>query len=241
MKRNLNLSIPSPCAEKWESFIPQAGGGFCGACSKTVIDFTKMSDAQILRFLKNKPAHTCGRFRADQLKSYACETAVRVNPGFTLLRAGFVGLLLMLANRQGMAHQTVDKAGTGFVEERATDGRALLASPVAVRGPVVKGVVVDETGAPIPGASIVVKGTTQGTTADADGRFQFSEGLHEGDVLVFSFIGYEPREYTIRATDGQLEITMDLDMNVMGAIAVDEPYTAQTGIRGWWTKFKNLF
>ena len=53
----------------------------------------------------------------------------------------------------------------------------------------VKGIVNDETGNPIPGASVSVKGTTVGTIADIDGKFQLSYSFKSDDMLVVSFIG----------------------------------------------------
>jgi TonB-dependent starch-binding outer membrane protein SusC len=48
---------------------------------------------------------------------------------------------------------------------------------------------------PMAGVNVVVKGTTNGTTTDADGRFTIS--ANAGDVLVFSFIGYSSAEVTV--------------------------------------------
>ena len=53
----------------------------------------------------------------------------------------------------------------------------------------ISGRVLDETGLPLPGASVVVKGTTRSTSTDADGNFKMS-GLSNGSVtLSASFIG----------------------------------------------------
>ncbi|MBL7872294.1 MAG: TonB-dependent receptor [Cyclobacteriaceae bacterium] len=53
-----------------------------------------------------------------------------------------------------------------------------------------------ETGENIPGVNILVKGTTRGTTTDANGEFRLSVPA-ENNTLVFSFIGYETLEATI--------------------------------------------
>lgn len=60
----------------------------------------------------------------------------------------------------------------------------------------VTGVVSDEIG-PIAGANVVVKGTTRGTTTDFDGNFTISAA--QGDVLVFSYVGYANAEVAITA------------------------------------------
>src|SRR5690606_25764297 len=55
--------------------------------------------------------------------------------------------------------------------------------------------ITEENGEPIPGASVLVKGTTVGTAADLDGRYTLSAPGH--GTLVFSFIGYESQEVNV--------------------------------------------
>lgn len=59
----------------------------------------------------------------------------------------------------------------------------------------VQGTVKDETGAPMVGVNVVVKGTTNGTITDVNGRFRLD--AKTGSVLTFSFIGYENQEITV--------------------------------------------
>ena len=58
----------------------------------------------------------------------------------------------------------------------------------------VSGNVSDETG-PLPGATVVVQGTTTGVVADFDGNYSISASA--GDVLVFSYVGYTAQEITV--------------------------------------------
>ncbi len=60
----------------------------------------------------------------------------------------------------------------------------------------VSGKVIDETGTPLPGVSIVLKGSTTGTVTDMDGNFTLS-GLTPDVILVFSFIGMETQEVLV--------------------------------------------
>ncbi|WP_116789188.1 SusC/RagA family TonB-linked outer membrane protein [Flavobacterium psychrotrophum] len=57
---------------------------------------------------------------------------------------------------------------------------------------VIKGQITDETGLPVPGASIFVKGTQNGTSSDIDGNYQISAGPNA--TLVISFVGYASQE-----------------------------------------------
>lgn len=65
-------------------------------------------------------------------------------------------------------------------------------------------------GEPLPGVSILVKGTTQGTSTDSDGKFTLKVA-DANDVLVFSFIGYAAQEI---ALNGRTSIDVELSADV---------------------------
>ncbi len=69
-------------------------------------------------------------------------------------------------------------------------------SIVVQQGKTVTGKVTDQNGEPIPGASIVVKGTTTGTISDMDGNFTLS-GVPEDAILAFSFVGMRTQEIPV--------------------------------------------
>ncbi len=72
----------------------------------------------------------------------------------------------------------------------------------------VKGVVKEKTtGSGLPGVSIVVKGTSKGTSTDFDGNFQLTN-VKTGDVLVFSFLGYQNKEVTLASN---FNLTVELE------------------------------
>lgn len=59
----------------------------------------------------------------------------------------------------------------------------------------ISGVITDETGLPVAGANIVVKGTTNGTISDMDGNFSLEAA--PGEMLEISYIGFLPMEVKI--------------------------------------------
>jgi hypothetical protein len=66
---------------------------------------------------------------------------------------------------------------------------ALLLSPLSIWAQEqVSGTVTDENGAPLPGATVLVEETNQGTTTDFDGNYQINAA--QGQTLVFSYVGY---------------------------------------------------
>ena len=65
---SLQLHIPTPCTENWDAMTPEEQGRFCSHCQKTVIDFSQMTDNDIIYFLeKHKAERICGRFQNTQL------------------------------------------------------------------------------------------------------------------------------------------------------------------------------
>lgn len=70
---------------------------------------------------------------------------------------------------------------------------------------IVSGTVKDETGAPLPGAAILVKGTTQGTITNLEGKFSID--VSSDAVLVISYLGYLSQEVAI---NGQSSISIQL-------------------------------
>src|SRR5688572_13924328 len=60
----------------------------------------------------------------------------------------------------------------------------------------ISGKVTDESGQPVPGANILLKGTTIGTTTDAEGNYTFAIPEERG-TLVFSFIGFATQEVEV--------------------------------------------
>jgi serine/threonine protein kinase len=66
-------------------------------------------------------------------------------------------------------------------------------SPVSEKGIYNKGTVVDEDNSPLPGASVLEKGTKNGTETDFDGKFSLNAKFESG-VLLISFIGYKTLE-----------------------------------------------
>ena len=67
----------------------------------------------------------------------------------------------------------------------------------------ITGEVVDETNQPLPGASIVVKGTTNGTSTDFDGKFTLQAGADSGTIVI-SFIGFQSNEVSFSSSNSNL-------------------------------------
>ncbi len=91
----------------------------------------------------------------------------------------------------------------------------------------VKGMVSDEIG-PLTGVNIALEGSNVGAITDTDGTFIFPKALQPGDVLVFSYLGYETRRIKIKEDTSFLNLTMVSEaIDIVGAVAVDKPYKSK--------------
>ena len=91
----------------------------------------------------------------------------------------------------------------------------------------VKGKVSDDKG-PLPGVNIILKGSKVGAVTDENGAFTFPNALSSGDVLIFSFLGYEKQEIKIDAQTTFINLVMSSDLvEIMGAPNTDKPYKSK--------------
>src|SRR5882762_9189870 len=98
----------------------------------------------------------------------------------------------------------------------------LLTGPLALaQTSVVSGVAKDRTGQVMPGINVIVKGTTRGTTTDANGKFSIQAG--PDDVLVMTFIGFKSQQFPVgdRTT---FDVTMEEDVAVLDEVVVSYGY-----------------
>ena len=76
----------------------------------------------------------------------------------------------------------------------------------------VSGTVTDESGQPLPGVTVVLKGTTQGTVTNADGEYTITN-IPENATLVFSFVGIRTQEVVV---GGQTRIDLRMEEETIG-------------------------
>jgi len=73
----------------------------------------------------------------------------------------------------------------------------------------ISGQVMDQTGAPMAGVSIVIKGTTKGTVTELDGKYTIEVAAN--GTLLFSFLGYKPQEITVNKRSS-IDVKMEANL-----------------------------
>ena len=95
---------------------------------------------------------------------------------------------------------------------------AAKSTTISVADITVSGQVMDEANRPIPGANVIVKGTSIGTSTDQDGKFNLTV-LDGNAVLVFSFIGYSAKEVVV-GSQTIINVSLDPDVSTLSEVVV---------------------
>jgi hypothetical protein len=233
----IQIHLPKPCHEDWHAMTIEEKGRFCQACQKTVYDFTKKSDRQILAHL-NADRNTCGRFLATQLDRNLI-VAHQKNNIWTAGFAGFISLFVLASNEVSAQtkQESVHTYRAKYNRESATQKVEKLQSdsiPIKIIGTVV------ESGLPVPAVNVCIKGRTVNTQTDFDGHF--SIGAHSGDTLRISFIGYKDYEMVVTQNQNNVDIEIQLEPFYLGGDVVFSGAISRTTFFGrLYNRVRNLF
>ncbi|WP_165917333.1 carboxypeptidase-like regulatory domain-containing protein [Flaviaesturariibacter aridisoli] len=212
---------------------PDAGGRHCASCARTIADFTQMSDARLLAFVREH-GHACGRFRADQLDRDVVLPR-RALPGlrafFTITIPAF--LLSLKAGAQNAAtafpasiqlpHDTKDLP----VDVPRSD------TPRSDTGRTVTGQVTDSSGNVVPFATVGIWGTKTMVSADVEGRFSLKH-VPAGALISVSATGYNATQFPVGAQVNGLQLVLSM-REMMGE------YIVVRSVRKKPRPFKSLF
>lgn len=234
MPKNIQLRIDDPCSERWDGMSPREEGRFCFSCNKTVVDFTGMTDQEILGWFANSQGVVCGRFRGGQLQRELLPVAVPVLPrkGIKMGWWHFLlaGLLVSskVSAQTGIANPAVSQRDSTAVNGAHSIGKVLIGGSHSLKGELpdtLQGRLISESnGEGVVTASIVIDRHHQVRT-DLNGYFFIArQSLAGKNKLTIYAIGYEVREINIRKTwknAGEKVISIKLDQHVLtGAVAI---------------------
>ncbi|MCR1024393.1 carboxypeptidase-like regulatory domain-containing protein [Cellulophaga baltica] len=233
MKNSISVSVKKPCSEKFSTFNTTDKGGFCASCEKEVIDFTTMSKSEILNYLCTATNSTCGRFKTSQLNDLQMANSNVSSFNFLTKSIGAMSFSLLSLCAISSVNAQDEALSTSAQTELVSNPEATTNTTQSNKYKV-KGLVVDQENLPLPGVSVVLKGTNEGVSTDFDGNFEFSRHLSEGDVLVFSYVGYDTQRYTIAKSETdtiEISILFDsADIELMGDISIEGVYQPKRNI-----------
>ncbi|WP_405571583.1 carboxypeptidase-like regulatory domain-containing protein [Winogradskyella sp. Asnod2-B02-A] len=202
MRKSVTINIAEPCHEDWRKMTPKNEGRHCAACSKTVVDFTTQTDEQIIKSLEANE-NLCGRFKTQQLDREIVMSRKAKNNYLSLAASGLFAFLALgnqhtYAQGEPIKTETIirpmvkGKVATSILNEHIYFGTVTTA--------------ID--GLPLPGASIIVKGTSRSAQTDFDGNFTIKGKI--GEILELSYVGMETQNIPLN-TKYELKVVLEND------------------------------
>lgn len=197
--KKIHLSVPEPCHEDWNKMTPKDQGAFCKSCEKVVIDFSTMSDRELIAYFeKMKGQKTCGKFKNTQLNKNI--SVVEPAPTYLIkLRQFFIGLFL------GLSIPSFLKA-ENFSFKKPTS-HYLDQAPINTPK-IIKGIVENDKGEKLPFAIVGLKQNDKflgiGANTDIDGNFTFEipdSIQYENLQISFRAFGFETQVLSLQEED----------------------------------------
>jgi hypothetical protein len=226
MAKNIQVHIPEPCHQDWGKMQPEEKGRFCSSCAKTVVDFSLMSDRDVLSWLADAGGKTCGRFTAEQLNRNLMSVPERKRRGWSAWNVVLIGLLLsskaeaQTKTMQGAVHLAPKKKRDIVVPDHAPD---LVTGDIAIfvqepdRGSILVKVIDSVSSVPVANATIHIGGGIQIFSADTAGEFWMTPKMvAEVPVMEISAVGYATRKV---ALDVPIARQKNLTINLAPQIA----------------------
>lgn len=118
----------------------------------------------------------------------------------------FFFLVFMMVDAKASTRDVLDKKAPGEVKNNVAPADAI------------NGTVLDESGNPLPGVTVKIKGTQQATSTDLSGKFSINAPSGNG-TLVFSFVGYNTQEIAINGRT-TINLSMTLDAKALSDVVV---------------------
>ena len=198
--QKLQLTIPEPCHESWQQMTPTEQGRFCNACAKEVIDFSTMTDTQVLNYFTNLThENVCGRALPEQLDRTISRPEQPKKRLFWYWN--YMVMFFMFFGKGNSAKaqggikrttcmQTVTPADIDII--KSTNVNNALAGKVAgyAVNRIITGKVTDIDGNPVSFASVKIKGTNTGVSVDANGAYSLK--VNSKNILVVTSASFIP-------------------------------------------------
>lgn len=174
-----------------------------------IIVSLELKNSSLKETLKQIERHTKIRFtyKSEDIRSFKHITYHKNNQKLDQL-------LQELLNESGLTYEAVNENVLiikKIQEDRNTDNE--LAPPIVLRGKIT-----DDKGMPIPGANVLIKGTTNGGVTAQDGSYTLNSQQSTG-ILMVSYIGFVKQEVSFSGA-GTYNVTLVPDMNALNEVVV---------------------
>lgn len=208
-----SISIPQPCHENWNKMTSVDQGRHCTKCSKTVTDFTAMTNTEIINYFARQ-GNVCGRFGETQLAGLNNYLTVEEKPRFLWKKVAIAAAVTSLfATADANAQRTLGKVRVSQSVNDTKKINGYLPSDTGTR--TIRGIIksVDD-GLPLTGALVKVLNSNISTYTGVNGEYKL-EVPGNKDTLEVTLIGFTPQKIFIDTIKGKVcNTTLSLNNNM---------------------------
>ncbi|MCS6934718.1 MAG: carboxypeptidase-like regulatory domain-containing protein [Chitinophagales bacterium] len=227
-RASYQISIPEPCTQQWGHMKPTTQGRFCERCAKTIIDFSLMSDEELIRIIEKSGGNLCGRFFVHQLNRTLAPNSPHRN---TLWQKIVAGLLALGTTQHAFASEKTPPtlsiiAPADTAALRHVQSQPQKPSPPQKPTSITGNVFNAETKEPLIAVVIYCDELKKGVSTDAEGNFTFvlpdtlpPQTLHFKVI----YIGFETHMFTVHTSNLPASINVplyELHTSVLGLVIV---------------------
>jgi hypothetical protein len=229
------ISIPEACHQRWQQMTPVDNGRHCSNCNKIVVDFTKMTHAEIISYL-GANTNACGKFVPYQLNAINNHLEEKNKRRFS-----WKGLALAATLASLFATIKAEAKDKILMEQAPADikHKAILSAADSIPYITINGkIIANDDKLPIVGASVFIKGKSTGTVTNQLGEFRLKVPS-DAVGLKISFIGYKSCEANVsNFVNGTNTVVLQMEPAIMGDITIVKRPTL---VKRCWNKVKRIF
>jgi hypothetical protein len=209
-----NISINKPCTENWDKMQSQGANKFCQQCSTIIIDFSKMSDKEVIDFLEQrKYQQTCGKFEAKRLEKLNYQLSLNRSKR-SLIKPILTAAFLTTATLSATAQKCEKPISTYKIIQHQINSDS--AETVVIRGKLV-----DLEGEVLISANVYIQEI--GTTTDLDGNFElrFEANKYDDAKIIASYIGCETLNVDLdKLRNKEVKIILNNTQDLIGELVI---------------------
>lgn len=246
VKKKKYIELPNPCHENWWEMEKVPLGRHCNVCEKKVIDFTRMTDQQVIEILQKANYKTFGKFTEHQLNNGFEKKKENFLP-FQLKAAASAVFLLFSMKSLALNTTKTEKVemNTKLNSQKVYSFRKQINQvPTDTNKRFLKGVVLDSiSGEVIPSVKITLVENSSRTITDIDGKFvlELPEGLIDNFTILVSSYTHELVDYEIHISKikdniENYQILLPSDISAVPMIGLVVPAKKK-----WWKRKNRKF
>jgi len=215
----MKISIPQPCHENWNEMLPEEKGRFCLSCQKCVLDFTQLSDEEIITNIPK--SNQCGRFSNQQLEriNQRLKEKNQIHLPRIFRYSAFIAGLGLSGSIVAQEKEKIE-----IIDNNIIDIPNLISDSILL-----KKQVIDIYGIPLSDVSVQLKNSKLEAFTDEDGFFELLIPKNEETIIAITDYMGDHQEFKLLEIKEKEIIfdTKEIELFRVGGIIFERSFTGK--------------